>query len=165
MARWSGALDVNVDGTVGIRNEAGAIADAVLIDRIRHKVILDITHRQRPECIIRREPTCRKVHDVVVLAGELLARAIYGRRPAHRLLRDVYRAHKYYGARATQKNPIAGLATSMYGCPPVYFRDVGVRKNLKRDERQHTANDDSLHNIRDDGSPEHGGEHPFACIS
>jgi hypothetical protein len=42
-----------------------------------------------------------------------------------------------------------------------------------RDKRQHAANDDPLHDIRDDGSPEHDGEHPiehddeypFECIS
>jgi hypothetical protein len=33
-----------------------------------------------------------------------------------------------------------------------------------RDKPQHAANDDFLHDIRDDGSPEHDGGHPFASI-
>jgi len=33
MACGSGVLDVNVDGAVGIRNEAGAVADAVSVDQ------------------------------------------------------------------------------------------------------------------------------------
>ena len=164
MACRNSVLDANVDGTVGIRNEAGAIADAVSIDRIRHKVILRIAHRQRPEGIIRRESACRKVHDVVVLAGQLLARAIYGCRPVHRLLRYVY-GRKSVGARGFEQHAIAKLAASENGGPAVDRRDLGVHDDLGRDESQHAANDDSLHDIRDDGSLEHDGEHPFACIS
>ena len=105
------------------------------------------------------------MHDVVELAGELLARAVYGRRPVHRLLRYVYRAHKYSGARGAQENTIAGLTASEHGGPAIDLCDIGVRENLERDERQNAANDDSLHDIRDDGSPEYEGEDPFARIS
>jgi hypothetical protein len=164
MDRRSGVLDINVDGTVGIRNEAGAIADAVPIDRIRHKVILRVTHSQRPECIVRRELSCWEVQDVVVLAVEFVARAIFGRRPIHRLLRYVY-GRKFVGARGFEQHAIAGLAASENGSPAVDRRDIGVHENLGRDERQHAADNDALHHVRDDGSPEHDGEHPFACIS
>ena len=175
MACRSGILDMNVDRPVGIRNEAGAIAHAISVDRIHHKVIFCITHRQRPECIIRRELACLKVHDVVVLAGELLTRAIYFRRPIHRLLWQVYWTKKCFGARGSEQDAMAGLAASENGGPAVDLRDIGTRENLKCDERQHSPNDDPLHDIRengsiehedsDDGSPEHDGEHPFASIS
>jgi hypothetical protein len=136
-------------------------------------VILRIPHRQRPECIIRREPACRKVHDVIVLVGELLARAIYGRGPVYRLLRYVY-GRKFVGARGFEHHAIARLAASENGGPAVDRRNIGVHDNLGRDESQYAANDDSLHDIRengsiehedtDDGSPDHDSEHPFACI-
>jgi hypothetical protein len=31
-------------------------------------------------------------------------------------------------------------------------RDIGVRENLGREERQHAANNDALHHVRDNGS-------------
>src|SRR5262249_50488149 len=49
MASRSAILDVYVDGTVGVRNEAGAVADAVPIERIPYKLISRVTHRERPE--------------------------------------------------------------------------------------------------------------------
>ena len=49
-------LDVNVDGTVGIRNEAGAVADAVPVDRILHKVVPRVADSERPECILNYSP-------------------------------------------------------------------------------------------------------------
>ena len=50
-----GVLNVDVDGAVGVRHEAGAIADAVSVDWIRHKAIFRVTHRQRPECVVGRK--------------------------------------------------------------------------------------------------------------
>jgi hypothetical protein len=69
------------------------------------------------------------------------------------------------GTRGAQENAITRLAASEDCGPAVDRRDIGVRDNLGRDESQHTAKDDSLHAIRDDGSPEHDGENAFACIS
>src|SRR5450759_2664126 len=151
-------LDVDIDGTVGIRNETGAITDAVSIDRIRYKVVLHIAHRQRPKCTIRRKLSCWKVHEVIVLAGELMVCAIYGRRPVHRLLRYVY-GRKFIGARGAQKNVIARLAASENGGPAVDCRDRGVEENDCREKCQQSPHDYSLHYICDDGSPEHDGEH------
>jgi hypothetical protein len=45
MASRSGVLDVNVDGTVGIGNEPGTVADAVPLDRILDKGIPRVPHR------------------------------------------------------------------------------------------------------------------------
>src|SRR5689334_20467250 len=92
--RRSSLLNVNVDRTVGGLHEARSVADAVSIDRIWHKMILRGTHSQRPECIVRRKPACRKVHDVVALSGERMARAIGVRPPIHGLLWYVHRAGK-----------------------------------------------------------------------
>ena len=136
-------LDIDVDGTVGIRNETGAIADAVSIDRIRYKVVLHIAHRQRPECTIRRKLSCWKVHEVIVLAGELMVCAISGRRPVYRLLRYVY-GRKFIGARGAQENVIARLAASENGGSAVDCRDRGVEENVCRDASQHAANNDAL---------------------
>jgi len=154
MARRSGVLDVNIDRAIGVRYESGTIAYAVPIDRIRHKVIPRIAHGERPECIVRRELSCRKVHDVAVLARELLAHTIFVRRPVHRLLRHVYRSREFIGTGSAQENAIAGLAASVYGGPAVDLRDIGVRDDLERDERQHATNDDTLHDVRDDVSLE-----------
>src|SRR5215472_3371692 len=152
MACRSNVPDVNVDGTVGIRNEPGAVADAVPVDRIRHKPIPRIAYGERPEGMVWRELSRRKVHDVVVRTGQPLARAICSRRPVHRLLRHVNWARKYQGARASQQSAIAGLTASVHGGPAVDLRHIGVREDLERDECQHAANDDALHDVRCDGS-------------
>src|SRR5215472_1978676 len=152
MACRSNVPDVNVDGTVGIRNEPGAVADAVPVDRIRHKPIPRIAYGERPEGMVRRELSRRKVHDVVVRTGQPLARAIYSRRPVHRLLRHVNWARKCQGARASQQSAIAGLTASVHGGPAVDLRHIGVREDLERDECQHATNDDALHDVRCDGS-------------
>jgi len=76
MACRSAVLKVNVNGPIGIRREPGAVTDAEPVERIRHKVISRIPHRNRPEGLIRRKPAGRKVHDVVVFSGERMARAI-----------------------------------------------------------------------------------------
>src|SRR5580700_1486890 len=60
IASGSGVLNVNVDGTVGIRNEAGAVADAIPVDRILHKVIARVAHRQRPERVVGWKAARRK---------------------------------------------------------------------------------------------------------
>src|SRR5215469_7378978 len=52
----SSVLDVNIDGAIGVRYESGTIAYAVPIDRIWHEVISRVTHGERPECVVRREP-------------------------------------------------------------------------------------------------------------
>ena len=97
------------------------------------------------------------------MAGKILACAIYGRRPEHRLLQYVY-GRKFVGARGFEQHAIARLAASKNGGPSVDRRDIGMHDNLGRDEIQHAANDESLHDNPDDGSPEHDGEHPFASI-
>ena len=92
-----------------------------------------------------------------------MARAIYVRRPVHRLLRYVYRARKYLGARGSQQHAVAGLAASEHGDPAVDLRDIGVREDLERDERQHAADDDALHDVRDDVPPPQEGGPSGAC--
>lgn len=151
MACRSVVLDVNGDGAVGIWNETGTVANAVPVDRIRHKVIPRIAHGERPERIVRRELSCRKVHDVAVLAGELLARAIYFRCPVHGLLRYVDWARECSGARGSVQDTIAGLAASVHGGPAVDLCYISVRDDLEGDEGQHPASDDALHNVREDG--------------
>ena len=160
----SRVLDIGIDRSIGIRHKPRSITDAVSIDRIRHKVILRVTQRQPPEGVIRRKPACRKVHDVVVLAGESMTRAIYGCCPVRRFLRYVY-GRKFIGARGLEQHVIARLAASENGGPAVDRRDIGSREDLECDERQPNADEDALHDIQDDSSPEHDGEHPFARIS
>ena len=154
MACRSGMLDVNVDGTIGIRYEPGTITHAVPIDRIRHELILQVAHGERPECAIRRELSCRKVHDVVVMAGKHSARIIVVRVPVHSLLRHVDWAGEYGGTGPPQDNADAGLTAPVHGGPVVDLRDMGVRDDLERDETQHAANDDALHYVRENVPPE-----------
>src|SRR5581483_1205645 len=158
MAGRSGILDVDLDGAVGIRNEAGAVADAVPVDPIPHEVISRIAHGERPERTVRRALSCRKVHDVVVLAGELLTRAVYFRSPVHGLLRYVYWAREFTGTCGSQEHAFAGFAASEHGGPAIDLCYIGVRDDLERDEPQHAANDDSLHYVRDDVSRPEGRE-------
>src|SRR5580658_3657851 len=95
---------------------------------------------------------------VVVRSEELLARAVYFRCPVHRFLGYVYWARKCLGASGSEQDTIPGLAASVHGGPAVDFRDVGVRDDLERYERQHAACDNSLDNVRDNGpSNEEGG--------
>jgi hypothetical protein len=118
-----------------------ASSNAVPIDRIRHKAIPRIAHGERPERIVRRELSCWKVHDVIALAGELLTCAIYCRSPVHRLLRYVDWARKCLGASGSVQGTVAGVATSVHGGPAADLRNIGVRDDLERDERQHAAAD------------------------
>ena len=99
------------------------------MDWICHEAVFRITHRQRPERIIRRELPRREVHDVVVPAVQCVSSAIFARRPVHRLLRYVYWAKKYDGARGLPQYAIAGLATSEHGSPAVDLCDIGVPDN------------------------------------
>src|SRR5215472_8781889 len=117
MACRSGVLDVNIDGAIGVRYESGTITYAVPIDRIWHKVISRVTHGERPECVVRREPACREVHNIIVRSRELLVRAICSRHPVHRLLRHVYRSGEYGTTRAAQENAVAGLAAFVHRRP------------------------------------------------
>jgi len=87
-----------------------------------------------------------------VRPGERMAGLIHFRRPVHRLLRYVDRARKSDGARAAQKDPIAGLAASINGRPAVDLRDVGFRENEYRDKRQPGTDQDALDDIQEDGS-------------
>src|SRR5260370_3067200 len=48
----SRALQINVDGAIGVRHEAGARADAGAIDGVAHHVPDHIGHGQRPEGIV-----------------------------------------------------------------------------------------------------------------
>ena len=68
MARRSGVLNKDVDGAVGILHEAGAIADAVSIDGIRDEAFFLVSHGQRPERVVGRKTSRRKVEDVVALS-------------------------------------------------------------------------------------------------
>src|SRR5215471_6696659 len=77
----SRALYSNVDRAIGVRHEAGATADAVAIDGIAHHVSDHIGHGQRPECIVWRELSYRKMQDISALAGEPSPRTIDSRRP------------------------------------------------------------------------------------
>src|ERR1700733_4985308 len=104
----SSVLDVNVDGTVGVRDEVGPIADVVPVKWIWHEIIFRVAHGKGPERAVWWEIAGREAQDVVVRSGELLARVVYLRRPVHRLLRYVYRTRKYDGARGAKKNPVIG---------------------------------------------------------
>src|SRR5580692_12354134 len=147
MTCGSGVLDVNVDRAVGVRNKAGPITDAVSIDRIRHKAIFRITHRQRPEGIVRRKAARRKMHHVVVPAVESVARAIFARRPIHGLFRYVYWARKYLGACGSEQHAVTGHAASEKGDPTVDLRGLNPRDNLRRHETQNAAQDNSLDDV------------------
>jgi hypothetical protein len=103
LVRRSVALDVDVDGAVGVRHECGTISCAAAVNRIWYKVIPGVAHGRRSECIVRREP------------GE------------------------YGTTGAAQENAIAGLPAAGYGTPTVDLRNIGVRDDLERDERQHAA--------------------------
>ena len=61
--------------------------------------------------------------------------------------------------RLVKKHAIAGLAASVHGGPAVDLRDISVRDDLERDESQHAADDDALHDVRDDvPPPQEGGQ-------
>lgn len=79
------------------------------------------------------------------------------------LLRHVYWSHEFIATRGAQENPVAGLAASVHGGPYVDLRDVSMREDLERDERQHATDDDALHHVFDDGPSDHGGEQSGAC--
>src|SRR5208337_2644982 len=158
MACGSNVLYVNIDRPIRVRNKPGAVAHAVSIDRIRYEVIMRVAHGERPECIVRRKSSWREVHDVVVRPGELLASAILVRRPVHRLLRHVYRSGEYDTTRAAQENAVAWLAAPVDGGPTVDLRDIGVCENPEGDECQYAADDDALHDVRDDAPPPQEGE-------
>ena len=96
-------------------------------------------------------------------SGELLARAIFVRRPVHRLLQHVYWTWEFIGARGAQENAVAGLAAFVHGGPAVDVRDVGVREDPERDKRQRTTDDDALHHVIDDGPSDYEGGQSGAC--
>ncbi len=85
----SRALNINVDGAIGVRHKAGARADAGAIDGVLHHEPYNISHGQRPEGIVRRELSYRKMQDVIALAEEPLPRAVNGRRLVRCLLRHI----------------------------------------------------------------------------
>ena len=134
MACRSAVLKVNVDGPVGVLREPRAIADAEPVERIRHKAILRVAHRQRPEGIIRWKTAQREVDDIVVLSGERMTCAISGRRPVHRLLRYVDRAGKNLSARGSEKHAVPGLAASAHGEPAIDPGRLDPGVNLGRDK-------------------------------
>jgi hypothetical protein len=143
-------LNVNIHRTIGVWGQAGTIADAVPVEWIRHKVILRIPHRNRPECLVRREPSRREAQDVVERTGERAASAVGIRPPVHRLLRHVHRAGEKLGVRGAQEHPVAGLAQPIHGDPPVDPLGFDPGVNLSRDERQPEADQSAL----DDGIPQ-----------
>src|SRR5262249_55967418 len=108
MAWRRGVLKENIYGTVRVVCEVGTIADAISVERIRHEAILCTAHGERPERAVGREPACRKVHDVVVLAGKRVTGAIDVRPPIHRLFRYVDRTRKYLSVCGAQQHPVAG---------------------------------------------------------
>jgi len=146
-ACWSGVLQVDVDGAVGILREARPIADAVPIDRVRHETLLLVSHGQRPERVVGRKTARRKVQDVVVLAGERVTPAINSRPPVHRLLRHVHRAGKDPGARGPCEDVVAGYAASEDRDPPVDLRGLDPREDLDRDDPQPGADEEALHQV------------------
>jgi hypothetical protein len=201
----SRALNINIDRAIGVRHETGSVADAVTIDRVTYHVTYNIGHRERPKCIVRRELSCMKMQDVIVLAVQLLPRTIDGRRPVRSLLRHIGGGQEF-GAYSPQEDAVAGHIALHNRVPPVgrglYCLRLIVENQICRDVRQGDADEDaldyaagdgsfwqegendpicrdpicrekyqqsphdySLHYICDDGSPEHDGEHPFACIS
>ncbi len=115
-------------------------------------MIFRITHRERPERIVRRELSCREVHDVVLPAVERMTRAVTVRPPVHRFLRYVYRAEKYPRVRGSQEHAVAGLAASVHGNPAVDLRAFDAAVRLGRDKRQPEADEDPLHHIALHGS-------------
>src|SRR5512142_1747315 len=82
----SRALYSNVDGAIGVGHEAGATADTGAINRVPHHEPGHISYGQRPEGIVGRELSDRKMQDVLALAGEPPPRTVDGRRPVRRLL-------------------------------------------------------------------------------
>ena len=146
----SRALYSNVDGAIGALHQAGARADAGAIDGVAHHVPDHIGHGQRPEGLDRREVSCRKMQDVLVLAGEPPPRAVDGRRPVRRLLRHID-GGQVSGAGGPQEDAIAGLAACEGGAPPVDGRSHGfhhhVHDDLCREKRQHSAEDDALYDV------------------
>jgi len=147
MACRSGALQVDVDGAVGILCEAGPIADAVPIDGIRHEAFFLVSHSQRPERLVGRKTARRKVQDVVVLSGERVTRAVNTRLPVHRLLRHVHRSGKDPGACGPCEDAVAGEAASEDGGPAVDPRRLDPREDLDRDDPQPGADEEALHQV------------------
>ncbi len=150
MAGGSGVLDVNVDGAIGIRNQAGAIADAVSIDRIWNKAIARGAHGERPEGIVWRQLACWEVHNVVVLAGEVLIGTVYSRQPVHSLFRDVDGAGEFNGTCGAQERAIARLTASEDGSPPINPGDVSVRDEMESDKCQRKADEEALYGVCED---------------
>ncbi len=141
----------NVDGAIGVRHEAGARADAGAIDGVAHHVPDHIGHGQRPEGLVGRELSCRKMQDVSTLAGEPPPRAVDDRRPVGSLLHHID-GGQVSGACRPQEEAIAGLAAFGGGAPPVDGRGHGfhyrVHHDLCREKRQHAADNDALHGVR-----------------
>ncbi len=145
MPRRGGVLDIDIHRAVRVCYEAGAIADEASIERIRHEAFFRVSHGQRPERVVGREPFRREVHDVIVLSGERVARAIYVRPPVHRLLRHVYRAGKYSGVRGPREHAVARQATPERGDPAIDSRNLDPRENLNRDKRQPEPDEEALY--------------------
>ncbi len=82
-----------------------------------------------------------------MLPGEQVTRAIYVRRPVHRLLRYVYRAGKYLGARGSEQKAIAGLAASEHCGPAVDLRGLDPRVDLGCDKRQPKTDEEALNHV------------------
>jgi hypothetical protein len=92
-----------------------------------------------------------------------LARAIFLRHPVHRLLRHVYWSSELNVTGGAQENAVAEFAASVHGGPFVDLRDVGLRQNLERHERQHATDDDALHHVIDDGPSDDERGQSGAC--
>lgn len=108
-----------------------------------------------------------------MLATQRPPRAVDGRRPVHRLLRHIGGGQDF-GAYGSQEDATAGHIALPNRVPPIggglYCLHLIVENQICRDpicreKCQQSPHDDSLQYICDDGSPEHDGEHPFACIS
>jgi len=145
-------LHRNVDGAIGVRHKAGTRTDAGAIDGVTDHEPDHIGHGQRPEGIVGRKVSCRKMQDVLALTGEPPPRAVDGRRPVRSLLRHID-SGQVPGACGPQEDAITGLTAFEGGAPPVDGRGHGFHHNIHndlcREKRQHAADDDSLHDVRD----------------
>ena len=85
-------------------------------------------------------------------AVQRLPRAVDGRRPVRRLFRHIDGGQDF-GACGPQEDAIAGLAAFQGGAPTVDGRRHGldhcVHNDICREKRQHAADDDCLHDVRD----------------
>lgn len=69
-------LYVDVDGAIGIRQEAWSAANAIAVNRIVCHETAGIAHGHRPGRVIWREPSRREAQYVVMLPIQLMTRVL-----------------------------------------------------------------------------------------